>query len=247
MSSPIAIKEELKIKLTENECPYSFKFSVIENSLAVDILEDDSVPSINYNSKFTLDQLIDKNRYFKILNSVEEFMPELKILCDENKIRLERQQQSIIVIISLPSKIVGELKLLIPLVEMDKKKVFAELCTTINELKREIKSLKAVQITDEKLENNLKSKDILLNEEEKKMVCDWILKVMKSKGKIVNMTLLYKVTTHGDSASTFHSRCNNKGYTLTLVRNTKGYSCGGFTTASWSSCSNYKNDANALL
>ena len=79
------------------------------------------------------------------------------------------------------------------------------------------------------------------------MVCDWILKVMKSKGKIVNMTLLYKVTTHGDSASTFHSRCNNKGYTLTLVRNTKGYSCGGFTTASWSSCSNYKNDANALL
>ena len=195
------------------------KFSVIENSLAVDILEDDSVPSINYNSKFTLDQLIDKNRYFKILNSVEEFMPELKILCDENKIRLERQQQSIIVIISLPSKIVGELKLLIPLVEMDKKKVFAELCTTINELKREIKSLIAVQITDEKLENN----------------------------KIVNMTLLYKVTTHGDSASTFHSRFNNKGYTLTLVRNTKGYSCGGFTTASWSSCSNYKNDANALL
>ena len=130
------------------------KFSVIENSLAVDILEDDSVPSINYNSKFTLDQLIDKNRYFKILNSVEEFMPELKILCDDNKIRLERQKQSIIVIISLPSKIVGELKLLIPLVEMDKKKVFAELCTTINELKREIKSLKAGQVTEEKLENN---------------------------------------------------------------------------------------------
>ena len=61
------------------------------------------------------------------------------------------------------------------------------------------------------------------------------------------MTLLYKMTTHGDSASTFHSRCNNQGYTLTLVRNIKGYRFGGFTTASWSSCGSYKNDANAFL
>ncbi len=43
------------------------------------------------------------------------------------------------------------------------------------------------------------------------------------------MTLLYKLKSHGDSASTFHSYCDNKGPTLTLVRNTRGYRCGGFT------------------
>jgi hypothetical protein len=79
------------------------------------------------------------------------------------------------------------------------------------------------------------------------MVCDWILKRMKNEGKKVQMTLLYKLTSHGDSASTFHNYCNNKGYTLSLIRNTKGYRCGGFTTQSWSSSGNYRTDQNAFL
>ena len=68
---------------------------------------------------------------------------------------------------------------------VDTKKVISDLCSTVNSLKREIKMLKSSQITEEQLENNLKSKDILLNEEEKNMVCDWILKRMKSEGKFL--------------------------------------------------------------
>ena len=97
------------------------------------------------------------------------------------------------------------------------------------------------------MQKNLQSKDILLNEEEKKMVCDWILKQMKSEGKKVNMTLLYKLTAHGDGANNFHNYCNNKGYTLSLVRNTKGYRCSGFTTQSWAIRGSYVNDANAIV
>ena len=85
------------------------------------------------------------------------------------------------------------------------------------------------------------------------MVFNWILKTMKSKDKKVNMTLLYKLTSHGDSAGNFHNYCNNKGPTLTLVRNTKGYRCGGFTNQSWASRYNNGygsanvNDPNAFL
>ena len=61
------------------------------------------------------------------------------------------------------------------------------------------------------------------------------------------MKLLYKLTVNGDSASTFHSLCNNKGYTLSLIRNAKGYRCGGFISKSWTSCGNYVNDPNAFL
>ena len=61
------------------------------------------------------------------------------------------------------------------------------------------------------------------------MVINLILKTMKSKDKKANMTLLYKLTSDGDSASTFHSKCDNKGPTLTLIRNIKGYLCRGFT------------------
>ena len=79
------------------------------------------------------------------------------------------------------------------------------------------------------------------------MVCDWILKQMKSEGKKIEMNLLYRLTRDGDSAYTFHSKCNSKGYTLTLIRNTKGYRCGGFTSQSWGSRDSYVNDVNAFL
>ena len=47
------------------------------------------------------------------------------------------------------------------------------------------------------------------------------------------MTLLYKLTRDGDSSSTFHSQCDYQGNTLSLIINTKGFRCGGFTTQSW--------------
>ena len=79
------------------------------------------------------------------------------------------------------------------------------------------------------------------------MVCNWILKTMKSEGKKVNMSLLYKATKHGDSYSSFHGKCNGQGYTLTLIKNTKGYRCGAFITQSWSSSGSNIKDQNAFL
>ena len=70
---------------------------------------------------------------------------------------------------------------------------------------------------------------------------------MKSQGKKIEMKLLYKLTVHGDSASTFHSNCNSKGYTLTLVRTNKGYRSGGFTSQSWTSSGGNIDDQNAFL
>ena len=117
-----------------------------------------------------------------------------------------------------------------------------------NDLRKQIKLIGSnAIISEEQLKKNLESNNILLNEEEKNMVNNWILKQMKSEGKKIGMTLLYKLKNHGDAASTFHSYCNNKGYTLTLIRNTKGYRCGGFISKSWSSCGNYVNDPNAFL
>ena len=74
------------------------------------------------------------------------------------------------------------------------------------------------------------------------MICNWILKQMKSEGKQIEMKLLYKLKSHGDSSSTFHSYCNSKEYTLSLIRNTKGCRCGGFTSKNWTSCGNYVNE-----
>jgi hypothetical protein len=103
------------------------------------------------------------------------------------------------------------------------------------------------KIPEEKLKENLSSKDIILNEEEKKMINNWILKKLNQENKTVEMNLLYKLTRDGDSSSTFHSYCNGQGYTLTLIRTTLGYRSGGFTTQSWYSSNNYLKDNNAFL
>ena len=245
--APSPITHEIVTKLTENDCPYTLKFSLESNALVINVSEDESVPLINYNSKFSINDLLKFSKYFKLFDSIEELMPEIKNLCNENNIKIKKNKTSVILTLSLPLKVVEEVNLTIPQAEIDSKQVIIDLCSTVNELKKKIKLLESNQISDEQLEINLKSKDILLNEEEKKMVCDWILKRMKSEGKKVQMTLLYKLTSHGDSASTFHSYCNNKGYTLSLIRNTKGYRCGGFTTQSWSSSGNYRSDQNAFL
>ncbi len=50
----------------------------------------------------------------------------------------------------------------------------------MNELNKKIKYLMTGEIPEELLEENLISKDILKNEDEKNMVFNWILKSMKS-------------------------------------------------------------------
>ena len=197
--------------------------------------------------KFTLKDLESQSRYFKLFESFEEFIPEIKNLFEQNKITFRKEKSSIILILSLPLKVIEEVYLCIPQLEANPKTIINDLCLTVNELRKQIKTLSISNISEEQLAKNLQSKDILLNEEEKTMVCDWILKQMKSEGKQIEMKLLYKLTTHGDSASTFHSYCNSKGYTLSLIRNTKGYRCGGFTSKNWTSCGNYVTDPNAFL
>ena len=138
-------------------------------------------------------------------------------------------------ILYLPLKIVAEVCLPIPQDKIDSNKIIASLCQTVNELNKKIKNLMIGEISEEQLEENLKSKDILKNEDEKNMVFNWILKTMKSKDKKINMSLLYKVSRDGDASSNFHNKCDNKGPTLTLVRCTRGYRFGGFTNQSWAS------------
>ena len=67
---------------------------------------------------------------------------------------------------------------------------------------------------------------------------------MKSEGNQVQMTLLYRLARDNDSSNTFHNKCNKQGPTLSLIRNTKGYKCGGFTSKIW--C-NYYNSYKSFL
>ena len=45
--------------------------------------------------------------------------------------------------------------------------------------------------------------------------------------------LLYKATIDGEASSVFHSKCDEKGPTITVVKVLNGSKCGGFTPISW--------------
>jgi hypothetical protein len=60
-------------------------------------------------------------------------------------------------------------------------------------------------------------------------------------------TLIYKASRDGFDANAFHTHCNNKGPTITIVQSNTGYLFGGYTAVAWTSDGNYKNDTTAFL
>ncbi len=59
--------------------------------------------------------------------------------------------------------------------------------------------------------------------------------------------LIYQATRDGFGVSTFHSKCDNKPNTLSLIRSTNGNIFGGYTEQSWSGSGQYKTDRNAFI
>ena len=62
-----------------------------------------------------------------------------------------------------------------------------------------------------------------------------------------DMKLLYRGTRDGMSAYTFHNKCNNKGPTISLFKNEKGYIFGGYSSIDWTSCNNYKSAPDSFI
>ncbi len=58
---------------------------------------------------------------------------------------------------------------------------------------------------------------------------------------------LYQATINGDGAINFHSKCDNIPNTLIIIESAGKRRFGGFTTQTWNSSNNYKDDKNAFL
>lgn len=82
---------------------------------------------------------------------------------------------------------------------------------------------------------------IVSNMEEKK----YLYSILPAKK--VASTLLYRGSRDGWQAFDFHSRCDNKGATITLFRSDKGRRIGGYTGQSWDSLNRAKADSSAFL
>jgi hypothetical protein len=68
-------------------------------------------------------------------------------------------------------------------------------------------------------------------QEEKSQLQEWIC----GRGDTGRFTLLYKLRRDGWNATTFHTKCDNKGPTVTILYGTNGTVHGGYTSQSWTS------------
>ena len=69
----------------------------------------------------------------------------------------------------------------------------------------------------------------------------------KLNKNIKKFKLLFKASNEGFLASNFHSKCDGKKNTVTLVETLKGKRFGGFTDNAWDQSSNYKHGSNGFI
>jgi hypothetical protein len=67
------------------------------------------------------------------------------------------------------------------------------------------------------------------------------------KGAATKLELLYRASNDGLAGRDFHSRCDFKGPTLTVIKCTDGYVFGGFTSTSWASQNKFVACADAFI
>ena len=69
----------------------------------------------------------------------------------------------------------------------------------------------------------------------------------KLKKNIKKCNLLFKASINGFGSSNFHSLCDGKNNTLTLVETTSGRRFGGFTDAQWDQSNKFKTGSNGFI
>ena len=97
----------------------------------------------------------------------------------------------------------------------------------LNKFKRETEEKRKKKIIEQKY-HNLKDSSILIDKDKIKMISDWI----KPNTNII-YNQIYKATRDGGTGQIFHSHCDNKGPTLTLIESKNNHIFGGYITISW--------------
>ena len=132
---------ENKFKLKNKDSSLTLYLSNESNSLVIKIIEDDSVPLRTFSQKFTLEDLIKQSRYFKLFENIDQLIPEIKSLFEENKVSFSVETSLILLILNLPLKIIEEVILSIPQSKADTNQIISELCSSVNDLRKKVKYL----------------------------------------------------------------------------------------------------------
>ena len=252
--------EKIEYKLDEK----NYLISLIYNSeeIAFNIKSRLPLQYDQFESKFNLSDMKTMNQFFAQFTNIEKIAGLYSNLFKNKKINISEEKDELnlsfmnitddIINLSIKKKeFAGDEK-------YDKLlDIMKSLINEIKELKSENKKMKEQidELTKFKLEieeerekkkyYSLKDSNILNDPEKIKMISDWI-----NPNKKIIYNQIYKATRDGGTGKNFHSHCDNKGPTLTLINSTNGYIFGGFISISWEGPENWtykSNDDSAFI
>ena len=262
MSSGPPIGKILKVSI-ESNLKYKYSLEISNNSkLNILIKSITKIPIKNYEENFSLEKIKNISKYFlicetidEVIYSIEESVLKSQLIEDNGKIKLVVNlnhplcKEAIFIINEKKKDINESINELYDMI-YDLKKTVQNQQDTINTQEKEIEKLKERINTlenKEKLNENIDNyfKDSLIisnNYDVNKNIKNWI-----NLNKKIEFKLLFRKSRDGTNCSDFHKFCDHQGSTLCLIQTTKNYIFGGYTTISWESEINLKNDDSAFL
>ena len=255
--------KEFNIEITSDKNnTYSIQFT-LNSSLEIVANQKNAVLNKSFSNKFTIHE-IQQNKYFVQFDTLNEIYDEVFERTKKDKITITENENTLIINIPLPSTKNTEQKFELKQISKNDNEKINDLTQLvikqnkeIADLKNELKDIKEKlnilwKEREEKEEkekekrnkqiSNLNSEIINENEKYKKLLKTWINPLKKIKAE-----LLYRLSENGESYSTFHELCDNKGPTLTLFHVNDGNIVGIYTPLSWDSMSGWKNDNDTFI
>ena len=204
------------------------------------------------------------NKFFRQFDSIEEIFEFFMYLEEpEKKLNIENDNKFVTLKISLPSVSKSKekiFKIKVPQIDLKDSDLIVKLCEEIKKIDILEAKLKYVFNCLGKTEEDFKTYEKFSEDFDKTIIKE--SKVIESiddfnliqkgikhtlKKSIKDIKLLYRASKDGDNSNDFHSKCDNKGSTVTFIKTKDSRRFGGFTNKSWNKNNNWINDSNAFI
>lgn len=260
MEIQASLNENQKILETLSLNKKSYKLEIISNNseLIIKIYSNDIEDcDLSYEMKFKLNELYNLNKYFRQFDTIDEVFKALennaKMIKEKSNLKVydinfESANLCLKINLFLMSGNTQSINILMDKIKLNEKEVIYKLKSYI----KYIKSIPGVNELIMKFENKQDSKvifteksKIIPNFEDFKFIYDEICKKLnKTKIKLIQR---FNVLKDGDSAKTFHEKCDNIGPNISLVKTKENLIFGGFTVNNWSTQIKNKKDDLAFI
>ena len=212
------LKYTIKCNSEESDSEDFYNFIVLrrDENLTFTFENLESFPVKIYELKIKFIELRKQDKNFVKFQDAEDLMGGIKKLIESKnyKVIYDKEENNLIFEMENNLFVNNVAKLKIPEKEQDLESQVKSLTNIVTKLRNQLK--KSKKDKNESAVNSFQGTS-LLNDEEKKLISEWI-----DPNKIIKFYLLFSTSKDSDNSSTFHKYCDGVSPTVTIVLDTIG-------------------------